>query len=159
MRVLTETQRQLLAELQHEVQSHGLCSGEIILELAAVAGSRYDVGQLVATFFSQQDIRVFPAGLPVSEITYQQAVASMKYGLSSKINYTRINRPFSPSDQNRIVHAFLRLFDKPRFYSTSARIYRSDLDLEDFWESGGAVVINDHAIGILWQNDLYAKFR
>jgi hypothetical protein len=157
--VLTETQRQLLAELQHEVQSHGLYSGEIILELAAVTGSRYDVERLVATFFSQQGIRVLPDGMPANEITYQQAVASMKYGLSSKINYTRINRAFSPSDQNRIVHAFLRLFDKPRFYSTRARIYRSDLDLEDFWESGGAIVIDDRAIGILWQNDLYAKFR
>ncbi len=157
--MLTETQRQLLAELQHEVHAHGLYSGEIILELAAVAGSRYDVERLVATFFSQQGIRVFPEGMPVSETTSQQAVASMKYGLSSKINYTRINRAFSPSDQNRIVHAFLRLFDKPRFYSTSARIYRSDLDLEDFWESGGAVVIDDRVIGILWQNDLYAKFR
>ena len=157
--MLTETQRHLLAERQHEVQSHGLYSGEIILELAAVTGSRYDVEQLVATFFLQQGIRVFPGGLPVSEITYQQAVASMKYGLSSKINYTRINRAFSPSDQNRIVHAFLRLFDKPHCYSTSARICQSDLDLEDFWESGGAIVIDDHAIGILWQNDLYAKFR
>ena len=156
--MLTETQRQLLAELQHEVQSHGLYSGEIILELAAVAGSRYDVERLVATFFSQQGIQVFPKGMPANEITYQQAVASMKYGLSSKINYTRTTRAFSPSDQNRIVHAFLRLFDKPHFYSTSARIYRSDLDLEDFWESGGAIIIDDQAIGILWQNDLYAKF-
>ena len=157
--MLTEIQRQLLAELQQEVQAHGLYSGEIILELAAVTGSRYAVEPLVAAFFLQQGIRVFPEGVPFSEIAYQQAVASMKYGLSSKINYTRINREFLPSDQNRIVHAFLRLFDKPQFYSTNARIYRSDLDLEDFWESGGAIVIDDHAIGILWANDLYAKFR
>ncbi|MBO2008084.1 hypothetical protein [Hymenobacter negativus] len=157
--MLTETQRQLLAELQQEVQSHGLQSGEIILELSEVAGSRYAVEPLLVAFFSQQAIRIFPEGSAVSEITYQQAVASMKYGLSSKINYTRINREFSPSDQNRIVHSFLRLFDKPRFYSTSARIYRANLDLEDFWESGGAIVIDEHAIGILWENDLYAKFR
>jgi hypothetical protein len=157
--VLTETQCQLLAELQHEVQSHGLQSGEIILELAATTASRYAVEPLLATFFAQQAIWVLPAGLPVSEITYQQAVASMKYGLSTKINYTRITREFSSSDQNRIVHSFLRLFDQPRFYSTSARIYQSDLDLEDFWESGGAIVIDDHAIGILWANHLYAKFR
>ena len=157
--MLTEIQCQLLSELQHEVQSRGLHSGEIILEVAELTDSRYAVEQLVATFFSQQGIRISPTGLPVNEMTYQQAVTSMKYGLSSKINYTRIDRPFLPSDQNRIVHAFLRLFENPRFYSTSARIYRSDLDLEDFWECGGAVVIDGRAIGILWANDLYAKFR
>ena len=154
-----EIQRQLLAELQHEVQAHGLISGEIILELARLTASRYAVGLLLADFFAQQAICISPEDDSVSEITYQQAVASMKYGLSSKINYTRINRAFTPSDQNRIVHAFLRLFNNPRFYSTSARIYRSDLDLEDFWESGGAIVIDDQAIGILWVNDLYAKFQ
>ena len=157
--MLTETQRQLLAELQQEVQAHGLQSGEIILELAAVTASRYAVEPLLATFFAQQAIQVSPKGVPVSEINYQQAATSMKYGLSSKINYTRIKREFSPSDQNRIVHSFLRLFEQPRFYSTDARIYQSNLDLEDFWESGGAIVIDEHAIGILWTNDLYAKFR
>lgn len=155
----TEIQRQLLAELQHEVQSHGLVSGEIILELAGLTASRYDIGLLLADFFAQQGIRISSEDALVSEMTYQQAVASMKYGLSTKINYTRINQEFSPSDQNRIVHAFLRLFDKPRFYFTSARIYRADLDLEDFWESGGAIVIDAQSIGILWVNDLYAKFR
>jgi hypothetical protein len=157
--VLTEIQRQSLAELQHEVQTHGRHSGETILELDAVTVSRYAIKPLLATFFAQHAIQVSPAGLPINEITYQQAVASMKYGLSSKINYTRIKREFSPSDQNRIVHSFLRLFEQPRFYSTSARIYKSNLDLEDFWESGGAIVIDEYAIGILWTNDLYAKFR
>lgn len=157
--MLTETQRQLLAELQQEVQAHGLQSGEIILELAAVTASRYAVEPLLVTFFAQHAIQVSPKGVPMGEITYQQAITSMKYGLSSKINYTRIKREFSPSDQNRIVHSFLRLFEQPRFYSTAARIYQSNLDLEDFWESGGAIVIDEHAIGILWTNDLYAKFR
>ena len=124
-----------------------------------MVGSRYDVERLVATFFAQQVIQVLPVGVPVSEMTHQQAIASMKYGLSSKINYTRISREFLPSDQNRIVHSSLRLFDRPPFYTTSARIYRADLDLEDFWESGGAIVIDDRTIGILWTIDLYAKFR
>lgn len=157
--MLTETQRQLLTELQYEVQAHGRHSGDTILELAAITASHYAVEPLLATFFAQHAIQVSPAGVPVSALTYQQAVASMKYGLSSKINYTRIERAFSPSDQNRIVHAFLRLFEQPRFYSTSARIYQSDLDPEDFWESGGAIVIDQRAVGILWTNDLYAKFR
>ncbi|RZK31928.1 MAG: hypothetical protein EOO63_02875 [Hymenobacter sp.] len=157
--MLTEIQRQLLAELQHEVQAHGRQSGEIILELAAVTASRYAIEPLLATFFAQQAIQVSLTDSPMSEITYQQAVTSMRYGLSSKINYTRIKQAFSPSDQNRIVHSFLRLFQQPRFYSTDARIYQADLDLEDFWESGGAIVVDEQAIGILWTNDLYAKFR
>jgi hypothetical protein len=156
--MLTETQHQVLAELQHEVASHGRQSGEIILAVAPLTASSYAVTAVVATFFAQQAIHVFPADLPLSEVPYQQAVASMKYGLSSKINYTRSKREFSASDQNRLVHAFLRLFEKPRFYSTDARIYQADLDLEDFWESGGALVIDEQLIGLFWGNDLYAKF-
>lgn len=156
--MLTQTQHLALAELRHEIQSHGRQSGEIILEVSPLTASPYAIAAVVATFFAQQAIHLFPASSPVTEVPYQQAVASMKYGLSSKINYTRSKREFSPSDQNRLVHAFLRLFEKPRFYATSARIYQADLDLEDFWQSGGALVIDEQLIGIFWGNDLYAKF-
>ena len=67
--MLTETQRQLLAELQHEVQAHGLQSGEIILELAAITASRYATEPLLATFFAQQAIQVSPTGSPMGEKT------------------------------------------------------------------------------------------
>ena len=73
----------------------------------------------------------------------------MKYGLSSKINYTRIKQVFSLSDQNRLVHSFLRLFEQPRFYSANVRIYQSNLDLGDFWESGGAIVIDERAVTVV----------
>lgn len=58
--MLTEAQCQLLTELQHEVRAHGLQSGEIILELAAVTASRYATEPLLAAFFAQQAIRVSP---------------------------------------------------------------------------------------------------
>jgi hypothetical protein len=86
------------------------------------------------------------------------ALKSIKYGLSSKLNYTKLDKEFSQSDQNDLAFTFLQLFEKPSFYTVNSRVYKSDLDLGDFWESGGAILVDKERIVIFWTNDLYDMF-
>ena len=83
----------------------------------------------------------------------------MKHGMSTKINYTTIDLEFTSSEQNKYAHGFLDFFDNYKCFTTESRLYQENLDLNDFWEVGGTIVVDDTKIGVFWINDLYDKFE
>lgn len=154
-----ESHRYIFDNLINKIKAHKLKSGEIILLFETIQDNNTHTNDIITYFLLSNSIKTEPRTFEVVEITSQQAISSIKYGLSTKSDYTSIEVEFSDSDQNFIVYTFLGLFDKPKFYSIDARLYRTDLDVNDFWESGGAIVVDSKSIGILWANDLYNMFR
>lgn len=152
-------QQSVIAILKEKIASHHLKSGEVILLYDEADKNITEVSRAIEIFCTKHTLKIYPAHFKVTEISHQQAVNSIKYGLSTKPNYTSVGIEFSASAQNQIVYSFLQLFNNPRFYSIDSKLYQTALDLDDFWESGGAIVIDKHSIGILWVNDLYDKFQ
>jgi hypothetical protein len=153
------TKTYILDGLKAKVKSHNLKSGEVILLYDKIDNKKTEISETVKDFFAVHSLMTYPAMFTITEINYNDAVNSMKYGLATKPNYTVIETEFSTSDQSQIVYNFLQLFDNPNFYSIDTKLYKEALDLNDFWECGGAIVIDKNAIGILWTNDLYDKFH
>lgn len=152
------TKRHILESLKDKIKSHNLKSGEVILLYDKVDSNKTEISEVIKSFFAEHSLMTYPTKFTLTEVSYYDAVDSMKYGLRTKPNYTVIDVDFSTSDQNQIVHSFLQLFDNPKFYSIDSKLYKDTLDLNDFWESGGAIIIDKNAIGVLWTNDLYDKF-
>lgn len=141
-----------------EIKEHNLKSGEIIFE--------YDTNKNIAdltarlkNFFKKHDIKTENENPTISEITQQEAIESIKHGLSTKTNYTVIDIEFTESDKNKFVHMFQDLFKQPKFYKLDCKLYQTPLDTNDFWETGGAILLDNQSVGILWTNDLYEKFK
>lgn len=148
----------ILETIKSRIASHGLKSGEVIVFCNDLANHERHVKQIVNTFLRNNSIHTEPSEFELTEISKDEALKSIKFGLSTKPNYTAIDKEFSQSDQNELAFTFLQLFDKPKFYALDSRVYKTDLDITDFWESGGAIVIDKERIGIFWTNDLYDKF-
>ena len=155
----SSTKKYILDSLKEKVNSHNLKSGEVILLYDKVDNNKTEISETVKDFFTQHSLMTFPTNFIVTEVNYNDAVNSMKYGLTTKPNYTAVDVEFSTSDQNQIVYGFLQLFDNPKFYSIDSKLYKETLDLNDFWESGGAIIVDKNSIGVLWTNDLYDKFQ
>jgi len=155
----SSTKQYILESLKDKVKSHNLKSGEVILLYDKVDNNKTEITKTVTDFFTKHSLMTYPTKFIVTEINYNDAVNSMKYGLTTKPNYTAVDAEFSTSDQNQIVYSFLQLFDHPKFYSIDSKLYKGILDLNDFWESGGAIIIDKNSIGVLWTNDLYDKFQ
>jgi len=155
----SSTKQYILDSLEDKVKSHNLKSGEVILLYDKVDYNKTEISEAIKVFFSEHSLMTYPTKFTVTEINYHDAVDSMKYGLRTKPNYTSIDVEFSISDQSQIVYSFLQLFDNPKFYSIDSKLYKGSLDLNDFWESGGAIIVDKDSIGILWTNDLYDKFQ
>lgn len=147
-----------LNELKNEIKLHGIKSGEIIIELNPIKDVNASIDNLINTFFFDNNILPEHRDFSINEILLKEAVISIIYGLSKKPNYTLIDIEFTSTEKNKIAYTFISLFSDPKFYSLNTRIYREPLNLEDFWETGGAIVVDDKMIGIIWINDLYDKF-
>ncbi len=145
----SSTKKYILDSLKDKVNSHNLKSGEVILLYDKVDNNKTEISEMVTVFFAQHSLMTFPTKFIVTEVSYNHAVNSMKYGLTTKPNYTVIDVEFSTSDQNQIVYSFLQLFDNPKFYSIDSKLYKETLDLNDFWKSGGAIIIDKNPIGVL----------
>lgn len=148
----------IVETLRNDINSHGLISGEIIIQFDDINPNSRNIKLIVDNFFEHNSIKTFPIDYNITEIAEKEALSSIIYGLSEKPNYTKINKPFIKTDQNKFAYTFIQLFDNPKYYSINTRLYKTDLDLEDFWESGGAIVIDKCSIGLFWTNDLYDKF-
>jgi hypothetical protein len=142
--------------LKKEIKDHNLKSGEIIFEYDSSENAG-DLTIKLNCFFQKNNIKTEKSDPVFSEITQTQAAESIKYGLSTKANYTVIDTEFDRSDQHRILNMFLSLFKQPRYYTTDCKLYQAGLDINDFWETGGAIAVDSQHIGILWTNDLYDK--
>ncbi len=148
----------IIETLTNEVSSHGLKSGEIIIQLDDIKIHSTNLKDIVDTFFENNSIKTHPKQFDIIEISENDALKSIIYGLSTKPNYTKIDNPFSKSDQNKLAYTFIQLFDNPTYYLVTTRLYKTDLDLDDFWESGGTIAVDKKMIGLFWTNDLYDKF-
>ena len=148
----------IINALKDEIEMHNFQSGEIILELDSVKNANDKPIKNIAFFFSEKEIKTEKTHFDLEEMTASEAVAAIAFGLSVKPNYTVIDEPFSVSEQQKLAHCFVALFVKPTFYRLTTRIFQADLDLNDFWESHGTIVLDKHHIGIFWTNDLYGKF-
>ena len=148
----------IINALKDEIEMHNFQSGEIILELDSVENAIDKPLKNIEFFFSEKQIKTEKLHFDLEELTASEAVAAIAFGLSVKPNYTVIHEPFLVSEQQKLAHCFVALFVKPTFYRLKTRLFQADLDLNDFWESHGAIVIDKHNIGIFWTNDLYGKF-
>jgi len=156
---MNEMYEYILNELKNEIKLHGLKSGEIIIELDQInRDTNTSIFNLIDRFFLDNNIQTEHKDFTIKEIILNEAINSIVYGFSSKPNYTNLDREFSDTQKNKIAYTFISLFSNPKFYSLNTRIYREPLDLADFWETGGAIVVDDKMIGIIWVNDLYDKF-
>ena len=155
---MTESNEKIIENLKLEISRHNFKSGEIILALAEITETKTETINFLKHFFHKNLIKTIPTDFTLSKIMREEAIRSEKYGFRTKPNYTSCDFEFSERDKNTIVYSYLQLFDKPEFYSTSAKIYQANLDLEDFWETGGFIAIDKKSIGILWINDLYDRF-
>jgi hypothetical protein len=157
--MITETQQYILETLLSKIKSHNLKSGEIIISFQNIVKRNAEIKAIIIDFFLNNAIQTDPSPFDIKEIAEYEATNSMKYGLSTKPNYTSADIQFSEQDQNKIVHLFLQLFEKPCFYTINdAKVYKESLDLDDSWKCGGAIIIDEKSIGMLWTNDLYDKF-
>ncbi|MBX2887792.1 MAG: hypothetical protein KF829_03995 [Ferruginibacter sp.] len=148
----------IIEYLRKEIREHNLKSGEIIFEYDSYVNNK-DLTTRLKSFFDKHNITTENTNPTISEITRQEAIESIKYGLSTKANYTVIDKEFNESDKNKFVHMFLDLFKQPKFYTLDCKLYQTLLDTNDFWEIGGAILLDYQSIGILWTNDLYEKFK
>jgi hypothetical protein len=155
---MDEMHAYILEDLKREVQLHGLRSGEIIIELSQIVDINAPIEDLIGPFLAIHNIKAENRNFVTKEINLEKAINSIIYGFSVKPNYTKIDTVFSDTQKNKIAYTFIRLFDNPQFYSLNTRIYREQLDPGDFWETGGAIVVDKNMIGIIWVNDLYNKF-
>ncbi len=92
---------------------------------------------------------------PVKEISKNEAIESISYGLSIKLNYTLVDREFNKSDQNKAAWGFLSFFKNPKFYSGEPGIWQTVDISNEFYEAGGAILIDSEKIGLFWVNDIY----
>lgn len=144
--------------LRRMIAEHHFLSGEVIFELEPLEQvQQEDLHATVKAFFNRHGI-LTENRFDVHKITREEAVRSICYGLSTKLNYTSILKEFTKSDQHTAAFRFLELFDQPQCYTIEQRIWQKPLNLDDFWETGGALVMDKQHIGIFWTNDLYDMF-
>lgn len=145
-------------DFKEAITSHNLISGEIILAIWEHDKNKFQINELLPELLKVEDLKIEDQNFKLEEISKKEAIESIKYGMSTKVNYTMIDREFSPSEQNQYAHGFLDFFTDCKYYITKSRLYHDELDLNDFWEMGGAIAIDNEKIGIFWINDLYDKF-
>ncbi len=146
-------------DFKESIASHNFKSGEILLFICEHDKNRHDFESLIKNFFKETNIQTEDKEFNVSKLGRKEAIESIKFGLSTKANYTCIDQEFKVVDRNKYSNGFITFFNNPDFYSIDTRIFKTDLDLNDFWEIGGSILIDDHKIGIFWVNDLYDKFE
>jgi len=146
-------------EFRKEIIDHNLMSGEIILHLYSHNENPYKPRLLINKLFNSEDIKVQDKNFDIEKTTVNQLTNSIKYGLSTKLNYTKIESEFDSSKQNKYSIEFINLFLTPMCYEIESKIYVDNLDLDDFWEVGGGIIIDSKHIGIFLINDLYDKFE
>lgn len=142
-------------EFQEAVVSHNLKSGEILIDIWEHNKSKFQIPELFDEILRTSEIKCEDEHCEFIEITRAKAMESMRYGLSLKANYTLIDKQFSPSEQNKYARGFLDFFEDCKCYTTESRLYKSKLDLNDFWETGGVIACDNNRVGIFWVNDLY----
>jgi len=149
----------LINTLKNKIQEHNLRSGEVIIEVDDYDLSKTNSAEKgIGDFFQKHTLKTHPEKFEVREIYGKEAMASVRFGFSVKPDYTKIDKVFTDQDRNGIIFPFINLFTEPKYYSLNTRVYRAKLNLIDFWESGGAVLIDATKIGIIWVNDLYDTF-
>lgn len=145
-------------DFKKEILEHKLISGEIILFLYSHRKNKHQPKILIEELFELENIKIENRDLTLEKVSSDEMINSIKYGLSSKMNYTRIEVEFDTTKQNKYAFGFTALFENPTYYKTDNKIYIENLDLDDFWETGGGIIIDDKHIGIFLINDLYDKF-
>lgn len=144
--------------LRRMIAQHHLLSGQVIFEFDSLENvQQQDLNATIKAFFDKHGIHT-ENRFDVHKITREEAVKSICYGLSTKLNYTSILMEFSTSDQHTAAYRFLELFEYPQYYTIEQRVWQNPLNMDDFWETGGALVIDKRHIGIFWTNDLYDMF-
>ena len=146
-------------DFKNEILEHNLISGEIILSLYSHSKSVYQPKILIDELFKLEDVKIDDEKLDFKKISINQMINSIKFGLSTKPNYTKIETEFDTSKQNKYTFEFTALFENPMCYKIDNKIYVDNIDLDDFWETGGGILIDNKHIGIFLINDLYDKFE
>ena len=143
------------SELKSLVLQHHLKSGEIIIStrLRNVYPS-HDIDE-IRTFFDHENIETEEPHFELVNLPYKEATESIKYGLSTKLNYTKIEKEFTDEDRTKYAREFLSFFCNAKLYQLNTRIKQSNIPFDDFWETGGVIAIDKSLIGIFWINDLY----
>lgn len=121
--------------MRKKIKEHNLKSGEIIFEYDR-DNKTQDPQTSVENFFEKYNIKTEESHPIVSEVTKEEAIASILYGLSTKLNYTVIDKEFTQADKNEIVHLFMQLFTQPTYYTLSCRLYQTSIDINDCRETG-----------------------
>jgi len=146
-------------EFKKGIIAHHLVSGEIILHLYSHTETPHKPRPLINKLFELENIKVENPNFDIKKITVNQLMNAIKYGLSTKLNYTKIKVEFDSFKQSKYSLEFINLFESPMCYKIDTRTYVNNLDLDDFWEVGGGIVIDNKHIGIFLINDLYDKFE
>jgi hypothetical protein len=155
--------------LRDEILSHHLSSGEIILIINSYSPKTKELKELMFEFFENNNIKTSKTEyhkknlrMEDLEITKEQAVEIITYALSTKINYTKIDKEFEKPERKRFAFEVINLFNYPKFYTLSSdwydKLWIRELDINDFWKGGGAIIIDNDKIGIFWVNDLYDQY-
>lgn len=146
-------------DFKQEILSHNLKSGEIIIEINSYDGAMKEpLLHLITSFLAKNRIKTEKKEFNLIEASEDKAVESIKFALSTKPDYTAIDKEFDKHEVNKIAYRFISFFDRPKYLSVSTRLYQKELDLNDYWEYGGAILVDDKKIGIIWVNDLYNRF-
>lgn len=146
-------------QFKQAILAHNLKSGEILLALRYHRGSSHRAEELARQLLATEGIKTEREALTLEALSRKEALHSMSFGLSTKANYTKIDRQFTQEDCERYAGGFANFFTNPLFYKPGGKIYRAELDLLDFWQSGGCIAVDNNKIGLFWVNDLYDKWE
>jgi len=155
---MTDLQANTIEHIRQTILYHNLKSGEIIFEFGEIGCPDAEPNEIVLSFFKNYDIKFEGKNLFLISSDKETSLDSIKFGLGSKPNYSLFDAEFNESKKSKLAFTFFGLFDWPKFFQIENRIYQKEIPLDDFWLSGGALLIDKNYIGILWVNDLYDYF-
>ena len=136
------------------ILAHNWQSGEIMISICTYEGYP-NTSELIAQFFEQEAIHCQSADIPFTPISKNDALTSIAFGLSTKVNYTEVGLEFSPQEQKKYAFGFLNFFNNPQYYTIDTDIWQQ-VDLSNhYYQRGGALLIDSKQIGLFWVNDIY----
>lgn len=149
--------------LKDEILSHNLASGEIILEIYYYSKT-LSIKDLIFSFFEHININIDinqyqkdNFDFEKFKISKDKAIEDILFGLSTKPNYTIIDKEFNSHDSKRYAYQIIDFFKYPNFYTfdPTSRLWLKDIYFDTWWLSGGFIVVGNDKIGIFWVNDTY----
>lgn len=136
------------------ILSHRWMSGEIMISICTYEGYP-NTSELIALFFEQEAIHCKTTPIPFNSISKSDALTSIAFGLSTKVNHTEVGIEFSPQEQKKYAAGFLNFFNSPQCYTIDTDIWQQ-VDLSNqYYQRGGSLLIDSKQIGLFWTNDIY----